>query len=59
MYNKLTGNIAIEGWTSMMIVFLFISSFQMISLGVLGEYLWRTLDASRKRPNYVIDEVID
>lgn len=58
MYNKLSGNIAIEGWTSMMIVFLFVSSFQMISLGVLGEYLWRTLDASRKRPNYVIDEVI-
>jgi hypothetical protein len=30
-----------------------------ISLGILAEYLWRTLDASRKRPPFVIDEVAD
>lgn len=59
MYNKLMGKIDVEGWTTMMLVFLFVSSFQMISLGILGEYLWRTLDASRKRPNYVVDEVIE
>lgn len=59
MYNKLVGNIAVEGWTTMMLVFLFVSSFQMISLGIIGEYLWRTLDASRKRPNYIIDKVIE
>lgn len=59
MYNKLMGNIVVEGWTTMMLVFLFVSSFQMISLGILGEYVWRTLDASRKRPNYVIDKVIE
>lgn len=57
MYNKLMGNIDVEGWTTMMLVFLFVSSFQMISLGILGEYVWRTLDASRKRPNFVIDRV--
>lgn len=27
-------------------------------LRVLGEYLWRTLDETRKRPVYVIDETI-
>jgi dolichol-phosphate mannosyltransferase len=42
----------------MMAVFLFISSFQMIALGILGEYIWRTLDASNSRPNYVVDEVL-
>jgi len=31
----------------------------MIMLGVLGEYLWRVLDQSRKRPMYVIDQVFD
>ena len=30
-----------------------------ISLGVISEYLWRTLDASRKRPVFVIDEIIE
>jgi dolichol-phosphate mannosyltransferase len=57
LYNRFVGNIAVEGWTAMMLVFLFVSAFQMVAIGILGEYLWRTLDASRKRPNYVIDKV--
>ena len=56
-FAKATGLIPISGWSSMMMVVLFVSSFQMISIGVLGEYLWRTLDASRKRPNYLIETV--
>ena len=27
----------------------------MIMLGVLGEYLWRTFDESRKRPRYILE----
>ena len=57
VFAKITGLVALTGWSSMMMVLLFVSSFQMISLGVLGEYLWRTLDASRNRPNYLIDKV--
>lgn len=57
LYNRLIGSIEVEGWTAMMLVFLFVSAFQMIAIGILGEYLWRTLDASRKRPNYVIDRI--
>jgi glycosyltransferase involved in cell wall biosynthesis len=53
-----TGLIDVEGWTTMMVVFLFISSFQMLSLGIIGEYLWRTLEATRKRPPYVVDTVL-
>jgi len=48
--------IEIEGWSSMMVVLLFVSSFQMIALGIIGEYVWRGLDASRNRPNYIIDK---
>ena len=57
VFAKLTGLISLSGWSSMMMVILFVSSFQMISLGVIGEYLWRTLDASRNRPNYLINKV--
>jgi len=57
IYNKLFGNIPIEGWSSLMLVILFVSSFQMIALGIIGEYVWRTLDASRKRPNYIVDQM--
>ena len=28
----------------------------MMTLGILGEYLWRTFDASRNRPAYIIED---
>lgn len=57
IFSKFFGNIPVTGWTTMMVVILFVSAFQMIALGVIGEYVWRALDASRKRPNYVIDKI--
>ncbi len=39
-------------------VLLVVSGVQMIMIGILGEYLWRNLEQSRRRPNYVIDRVI-
>jgi glycosyltransferase involved in cell wall biosynthesis len=56
---KMTGKIDQSGWSSMMVVILFVSSFQMIGLGIIGEYVWRSLEASRNRPNYVVEEVLD
>ncbi|MBP6412620.1 MAG: glycosyltransferase family 2 protein [Bacteroidia bacterium] len=58
VFARLSGVIDVQGWTTMMVVFLVISSFQMISIGIIGEYLWRSLESSRKRPPYVIDQVI-
>lgn len=57
--SKLSGFVTTSGWTTIMVVLLFVSSFQMIALGVIGEYVWRGLEASRNRPNYIIDKVID
>ena len=58
IYSKFFGFIDVQGWSTMMVVFLIISSFQMISLGIIGEYLWRNLEATRRRPSYVIDKII-
>lgn len=55
---RICGAIVLQGWTSLMIVFLLISSFQMTALGIIGEYLWRNLEASRNRPPFIVDEVI-
>lgn len=59
IYAKITGHIPVEGWSSMMLVLLIVSAFQMLGLGVIGEYVWRTLEASRNRPNFVVDKVVD
>jgi len=56
---KLQGKITLEGWSMMMGVILLSSSFQMIALGVLGEYIWRILDQVRNRPLYVVEESLD
>lgn len=49
----------VEGWTSLMVVLLLSSGTIMLMLGILGEYVWRALDASRNRPPFLIDEVAE
>ena len=51
--------IEVKGWVPTIVVLSFASGLQMAMLGVLGEYLWRTLDEVRRRPPFVIDEVFD
>lgn len=43
------------GWSSLMVVMLVLGGVQLVTLGVLGEYIWRSLDQSRGRPPYVIE----
>ena len=56
---KLSNQVHVEGWTSLIVLFLFVSSFQFVSLGIIGEYVWRNLELTRKRPNFVVDTVIE
>lgn len=53
---KLAGLIEVSGWTTLFIFNLFSFGVIMLTLGILGEYLWRTFDASRNRPPYIIEE---
>lgn len=47
----------VAGWPSLMCVVLCSSGLILLMLGMLGEYIWRTFDAARKRPPFIIDEV--
>ena len=46
----------VQGWFSLMISVLFIGGIQLISVGILGEYISRIFQNVSKRPLYVIDE---
>ncbi|MBT3880021.1 MAG: glycosyltransferase family 2 protein [Candidatus Scalindua sp.] len=46
----------VQGWSSIMVVILILGGLQMIMFGIVGEYLWRNLDESRKRPIYFIEK---
>jgi dolichol-phosphate mannosyltransferase len=48
----------VQGWAPIMIVILVLGGIQMIMLGVIGEYLWRTLAQTRKRDLFVVESVI-
>jgi polyisoprenyl-phosphate glycosyltransferase len=53
---RILGGMPIQGWASLMVVLLVLGGIQMIMLGVLGEYLWRTLEETRRRPLYFIED---
>jgi len=52
----LLGN-PVKGWSPLMIMVLVIGGFQMIMLGIMGEYLWRTLAQVRRRDVYLVDAI--
>ncbi|MCF8566472.1 glycosyltransferase family 2 protein [Alicyclobacillus tolerans] len=54
LYLKLFTRQTIQGWTSMMVVTLFLGGIQLIMLGVLGEYIGRIYDEVRDRPLYLV-----
>jgi len=51
----LTGRVTVAGWASVMVVMFFMFSLMMIGMGILGEYVWRGLEESRKRPSFIIE----
>lgn len=54
---RLRHSTAVQGWPSLMVAILVLGGVQMMMLGVLGEYLWRTLEAARRRPVYFLEEI--
>lgn len=56
--NKLFFSHPIEGWSSLMIVLLLVSGFQLLMLGVIGEYLWRVVDEAHGTPPFIIQSTL-
>jgi dolichol-phosphate mannosyltransferase len=56
IYERLTGSQAFFGQATTLIAVLFLGGVQLISLGVLGEYIGRIYDETKGRPLYVVRE---
>jgi dolichol-phosphate mannosyltransferase len=48
----------VPGWSSITVIILFIGGVQLLSIGLLGQYIGRIYDEVKKRPPYVISRVV-
>ena len=58
-YRKLVLDIPVEGWTSIMVSMWFLGGLIIANLGVIGIYLGKVFDETKKRPLYVISKRIN
>ena len=52
-----TSGVTIQGWASIMIVVLLLGGIQLMTIGVLGEYIGRLYMQSKMRPLFIIEEI--
>jgi glycosyltransferase involved in cell wall biosynthesis len=54
---KLFTERVVQGWTAVMVAVLFVGGVQLLSLGIIGEYIGRIYEEVKQRPLYIVDEV--
>jgi len=48
----------VPGWTSLIVIVLFLGSVQLLCLGIFGEYLGRLYMEAKQRPLFIIEEIV-
>jgi len=59
LIERLISDDYVAGNAVIVILILILSGFQILMLGVIGEYVWRTLSQVRDRPQYIIEEIFE
>ena len=59
VYVKAFTNEAVQGWTTVVVLVLLLGGVQLVSLGIVGTYIARIFDESKRRPLYLVDEVFE
>lgn len=57
IYIRIFTKEAVAGWTSVLVAVLFLGGVQLLSLGVVGEYLNRVYTETKSRPTYIVRTV--
>ena len=57
IFRTLVAGVDLPGYASLMVVILFLGGIQLISLGVIGEYLGRVFIEVKQRPVYLVDRI--
>jgi glycosyltransferase involved in cell wall biosynthesis len=51
---KLTSRITVPGYTATVLAVVFFGALNCLGLGIIGGYVWRTLENTKGRPNYLV-----
>lgn len=58
LWERLVNNVGVPGWASTLVPMFFLGGIQLLSLGVIGEYVAKIYMESKARPRYIIDREI-
>ena len=58
IYEKVTNYVPVVGWTSTIVILLFLGGLILTTLGIIGEYISRIYEEVKHRPLYIIRERI-
>ena len=58
LYGRLFMNTTVPGWASSIIPIYFLGGIQLLSIGILGEYIAKIYLETKRRPRYFIEKVI-
>lgn len=56
LYQRLISHSYVQGWTSLILCILFFGGIQLMSIGIIGEYISRIGSNVRRRPVYIVNE---
>lgn len=59
VYIKVFTDSAVAGWTSLLIVVLLLGGMQLVSLGIIGQYVGRIFEEAKQRPLFVVGETVE
>jgi glycosyltransferase involved in cell wall biosynthesis len=54
VWARLRGSIQVAGYTPLVLMIMFFGGLTALGLGIVGEYLWLSLQNSRRRPNFIV-----
>lgn len=58
LYVRLFTQTAVRGWTSLLIVVIFLGGVQLLMIGIIGEYIGRIYEEVKRRPLYLLKEKV-
>jgi glycosyltransferase involved in cell wall biosynthesis len=59
LYNKIANpQFLISGWTSVILIIIYFGGVQLLTIGILGHYIGSLFDEIKKRPEYLVDEIV-